>query len=92
MELEEVKLFLRVDGTEEDTLIASLQLASEVYLTNAGITKDYTNDLYKLAVRLLITHWYENRDTFINLKTTKIDFSIQAIICSLRYSQVVAVI
>ncbi|HEY5576211.1 MAG TPA: head-tail connector protein [Clostridiaceae bacterium] len=91
MELEELKLFLRVDGTEEDALISSLQLAAEVYLANAGVVKDYANDLYTLVVRLLVTHWYENRETFINMKSTKIDFSIETILCSLKYSQVATV-
>jgi len=91
LELEELKLFLRVDGTEEDALISSLQLAAEVYLANAGVVKDYANDLYTLVVRLLVTHWYENRETFINMKSTKIDFSIETILCSLKYSQVATV-
>ncbi|MDU6976109.1 MAG: head-tail connector protein, partial [Clostridiales bacterium] len=35
MELEELKLFLRIDGEEEDTLIKGLQIGAEEYLTNA---------------------------------------------------------
>jgi uncharacterized phage protein (predicted DNA packaging) len=91
LELEELKRFLRVDGTDEDTDISSLQLAAEVYLANAGVVKDYANDLYTLVVKLLVTHWYENRETFINMKSTKIDFSIETILCSLKYSQVATV-
>ena len=90
MDLDEVKIFLRVDGNDEDSLIQSLQFASELYLTNTGIIKDYTNDLYKTVVKLLIIHWYENRESFINFKTTKIDFGIETIIYSLKYSQVIA--
>ncbi|HEY8804315.1 MAG TPA: head-tail connector protein [Clostridium sp.] len=92
MDLNELKLYLRVDGTDEDTLISSLQLGAEIYLTNTGITKDYTNDLYTLVVRLLANHWYSNRETFVNLRTAKIDFSIQCIINSLRYNQIPVVI
>ena len=39
MDLEELKLFLRIDGNEEDSLIKSLQAAAEEYLTDAGIMK-----------------------------------------------------
>lgn len=91
MDLNELKLYLRVDGTDEDNLIGSLQLGAEVYLTNTGITKDYTNDLYTLAVRLLANHWYKNRETYVNLRTAKIDFSIECIINSLRYNQIVVI-
>lgn len=86
MDLEELKLFLRVDGTDDDTTITSLQLAAETYLINAGITKNYTNDLYKLAVKLLVIHWFENRESYVNLRTAKLDFSLQTIIYSLRYT------
>ena len=38
MDLEELKLFLRIDTEEEDTLIQGLQLSAEEYLLNAGVT------------------------------------------------------
>ena len=89
MELGEIKLFLRVDGTDEDDLISGLQRAAEIYLTNTGVTQDYNNELYKIAIKLLIKHWYDNRETFVDFKTTKLDFSLESIIFSLKYSQVV---
>ena len=50
MDLEELKLFLRIDGEEEDLLIEGLQFAAEEYLSNAGIKMDYTKELYKLPI------------------------------------------
>lgn len=87
MELEELKLFLRIDGNDEDVLIQGLQLSAEEYLLIGGVVKNYERELYKLVVRLLVSHWYENREIFINMKTTKVDYSIQAMIFSLKYSQ-----
>jgi uncharacterized phage protein (predicted DNA packaging) len=87
MELDEIKTFLRVDGTDEDGLIEGLQLGAETYLTNAGVTKDYANDLYKLAVKMLIIHWYENRMNFAIGKVEKIAFSLESIIFSIKYNQ-----
>lgn len=86
MSLEEIKLFLRVAGSEEDTLLIGLQSAAEEYMTNAGVKKDYTKGLYKLAIRLLISHWYENR--VVVGKSDKIPFGIDNIIIQLKYSQV----
>ena len=40
LDLEELKLFLRIDTEEEDALIQGLQLSAEEYLLNAGVTKD----------------------------------------------------
>lgn len=85
MELTEIKLYLRIDEDSEDTLISSLQLAAEEYLTNAGVTKDYTKELYKLAIKLLVSNWYENRDTIlIGSISKKLDYSLNHILMQLR--------
>ena len=85
MELDEIKTFLRVDGTDEDVLIASLQLAAEIFITNTGVIKDYANDLYGLAVKLLTLHWYDNRE--VVGKADKLAFSLETIIFSIKYNQ-----
>ncbi len=88
MNLDEVKQFLRIDWEDEDTLLTTLQMAAEEYLKNAGVNKDYTKALYKLAVQLLISHWYENRNTvLIGSISKKIEFSLQSIITQLVYTQ-----
>lgn len=85
MLLAEIKLYLRVDDISEDEFIASLQIAAEEYLTNAGVVKDYTKELYKLAVKLLISNWYENRDIVtIGTVSTKLDYSLSHILIQLR--------
>lgn len=84
MELDELKLFLRVDGEEEDELIQCLQLAAEEYLINAGVNKDYSKELYKLAVKLLVTHWYNNRE--VTGKADRLAFSLDTIILQLKYT------
>ena len=62
MDLQKVKLFLRIDNDEEDDFLQGLLRASELYLENAGCKKNYDNELYSLAVKLLVSHWYENRE------------------------------
>lgn len=83
MLLDDIKLYLRVDGTEEDTQIQSLIDAAEAYLTNAGCTKNETNTLYALAVEMLVSHWYENRQPIG--KADKLAFGLDAIITQLQY-------
>lgn len=88
MDLEELKLFLRIDDVEEDTLIQGLQLAAEEYMTNAGINKDYSKELYKLAVKILVSHWYDNRNVEnIGKNISKISFGLDTIITQLKYTQ-----
>lgn len=63
--LEEVKGFLRIDGGEEDTILALLLSAAKEYLANAGVPEpEESSDgaLYKLAVMVYISFFNENRD------------------------------
>lgn len=88
MELEELKIYLKIDDNEEDIFIQTLQTSAEEYLTNAGIIKDYSKELYKLAIKILVAHWYENRAVeTIGKNITKIAFSLDVILIQLKYTQ-----
>jgi len=87
MEIDEIKKYLKVDGTEEDDLLLGLQGAAEEYLLNAGVAKDYTKNLFKIAIKLLISHWYENRNAVVVGSISKnMEFSLSNIIIQLKYS------
>ena len=84
MEIEILKEYLKENGSENDLLIESLKKAAEEYLLNAGVAVDYSKELYALAIKLLVSHWYDNR-TVQNEKTlTKLPFSLDAIIMQLK--------
>lgn len=83
MELAEIKLFLRIDSDDEDTLLTNLKAAAEAYLLNAGVTQTYPDNLYKLAVQMLITHWYETRGEGVS---KDLEFSLKRIILQLNYT------
>jgi len=87
MELDELKSYCKVDGDDEDNDITEFQAGAEAYLINAGIVVDYSNALYGLAVKMLVNNWHKNRETFVNLKTTKVSYSLSEIILSLQYNQ-----
>lgn len=77
MTLEEAKLYLRVDTDDDDALIQALITAAESYIAQqTGKTKTLVgadengqpiyedikeSELWELAVKLLLAHWYENR-------------------------------
>ena len=63
--------------------ITALITSAETYLQNAGIKKDYQNELYNLAIKLLVIHWYENREVVGN--AGKLAFSLDNIITQLQY-------
>lgn len=62
--LGEIKLYLRVDGNDEDTLITQLELFSREEIKNStGVKYDEDNltETYKLCQLTIITDRYENR-------------------------------
>lgn len=61
MELDEIKLYLKIDGEYEDALLDTMKLTAEEYLLGAGIQSNYDKKTYKLAILMLISHWYTNR-------------------------------
>lgn len=83
MIINDVKNYIRVEDTDEDVQVQSLIEAAEEYLTNAGATKDETKPLYVLAVKILVSHWYDNREP-VGL-TTKLAFGLSDIISQLKY-------
>lgn len=87
MELAELKLYLRVDNDDDDQFIETLQQAAIEYLINAGVVQT-DNALYALAVKLLVAHWYENRQAVIIGQVSKqLEYSLQAVLAQLMYSK-----
>lgn len=88
--LEQMKHYLRLDEDEmiEDELINSLILTAEEYIKNATGFKFETTvpETAKLIVRLLVSHWYENRAIETSQATNKIDFTVKALLAQLTYS------
>lgn len=87
MDLEELKLYIRVDNDEDNALVQSLQLCAEEYLQKqCGIAKNYNSSLYSLAVKLLANHWYENREVVVIGSISKnLEYSLNSILFALKY-------
>ena len=49
--LDNIKDYMKIDSSDEDLVITALITSAETYLQNAGIKKDYQNELYNLADR-----------------------------------------
>lgn len=82
MDLQDLKLYLRLDHDDEDDFLTGLLKASELYLENAGCKTNYESELYSLAVKMLVSHWYENRCITGNFGN--LELSLNSIITQLR--------
>lgn len=65
MELEDIKLYLKIDWDYEDLLLEDLKGMVECYLEEAGIKPNYKKATYKLCVLMLIAHYYSNRGVIV---------------------------
>ena len=63
--------------------------AAEQYLTNAGIQQDETKALYVLAVEMLVTTWYDNRNTVPSENNIPQPYGLAGIINQLKLTQAV---
>ncbi len=82
--LEHVKQYLRIDGDHDDNMLGLLIDSAKEYLSNAGV-KEQDSTLYRLAVTMLVTHWYEHREQSIDGRTSRvIEMGLQTIILQLR--------
>ena len=83
--LEEIKNYMRIDEDYDNSLINSLIESANIYMVNAGV-KNFENDLYKLAIKMLVLHWYENRDiVLIGSISKNLEFTMKNIITQLQY-------
>lgn len=87
--IDEMKEYLREDSTDEAVTIEIIALieAAEIYLRNAGCILEGSNEvadnLAKLAVKQLVTHWYENKEP--TGKGDKLHYGLASIITQLKY-------
>ena len=61
--------------------------AAEQYLTNAGIQQDETKALYALAVEMLVSTWYDSRNTDPSESNIPQPYGLAGIINQLRVTQ-----
>lgn len=61
--------------------------AAEGYLSNAGIKVDEDDPVYKLAVKMLASHWNDTRTPVtVGTVSKEVEFSLRGIIQQLQLS------
>lgn len=86
----EIRSYLRVDecgdtdwDVQVDKEIEMFILSAETFLQSHGIKKDYENELYKMAIFMLVSVWYDNRG-LQEQGTREIPFGVTRIIKQLN--------
>ncbi len=88
--LQEVKTYIRMDswGDEETDIqinqeIKTFILSAETFLKTYGVKKDYNNELYKIAIFMLVGTWFDCRGSLVE-QAREIPFGVTRIIRQLN--------
>jgi len=81
--LEMSKEYLRIDGDHDDNMLGLLIDSAKQYMSNAGVGEE-ESELYQLAIMMLVTNWYENREQVTTSLPKAITLGLQSIILQLK--------
>lgn len=86
MKLEDVKLYLRIDGDEEDALIQSMMQAGVEYIRSAVGKYDDTDPTAQILLAAIVQNMYDNRELMQSEQQMKkrIEYTFQSIILQLQ--------
>lgn len=79
--------FMNIDEEDvQDNLFDIFILSAIEYLNNAGVTEENKkSNLYKMAVALLVSHWYDNGSVTTDVNNQPLKWSLQYILTQLQY-------
>lgn len=87
MELKDVKLWLRIDHDEEDSILQMLIESSKSYYETATGFKYENKPKINLFCMVLIADWYENRELTGRRVSEKVRFTIQSMLAQLQFGK-----
>lgn len=87
MELEDVKLWLRIDHDEEDSILEMLIESSKSYYETATGFKYENEPKINLFCMVLISDWYENRELTGKRVSEKVRFTVQSMLAQLQFGK-----
>lgn len=85
MDILEIKKYGNIEHDDDDGLLEELQLTAEEYLAGAGIKNNYQKYRYKLAVKMLVIHWYDNRN--VQGEEKALPYGLKSLIEQLRWDE-----
>lgn len=83
--LEDAKLALRIDHAHEDVLIQGYIDAADAWVSRVtGKSFDPAPADVKQAARMLVAHWYDNREAASEKAMQAVPFGVRALIANHR--------
>lgn len=83
-ELEELRLYLRLDEIDSEELPALYEAAKEYIQTSTGKRYDPNKKLMRLCAKMLTAHWYQERGMYAKSGYTEYSYSVTALLCQMK--------
>lgn len=87
MELEEIKLFLRIDDDDDDLFLKLAYEAAKEYIIEAVGVCDETKARVKLLLLNLIADFYENRSLLNSKNNNQLRHTIRTLVMQLQLEE-----
>lgn len=87
MELEEIKLFLRIDDDDDDLFLQLAYEAAKEYVIEAVGVCDETKARVKLLLLNLIADFYENRSLLNSKNNNQLRHTIRTLVMQLQLEE-----
>lgn len=84
MEIEDLKNYLRIDHTIDDSLLEMLKETAKAYILGTLEVTEIDDKRFEYAICLLVSHWYEFRRATSESALNDIPFGVIPLIQQLR--------
>ncbi|SPP28462.1 head-tail connector protein [Brochothrix thermosphacta] len=84
MDIEDLKNYLRIDHTIDDSLLEMLKETAKAYILGTLEVTEIDDKRFEYAICLLVSHWYEFRRATSESALNDIPFGIIPLIQQLR--------
>ncbi|WOZ56195.1 head tail connector [Brochothrix phage BtpYZU02] len=84
MDIEDLKNYLRIDHTIDDSLLEMLKETAKAYILGTLEVTEIDDKRFEYAICLLVSHWYEFRRATSESALNDIPFGVIPLIQQLR--------
>lgn len=85
MTLEEMKLFLKIDFDDDDSLLLLMIEAAKEYIVDAIGKYDETSARTRILLFLLVSNMYETRSFTVDKSNEKVAYAVRSMVLQLQY-------
>lgn len=81
VDLQEIKNYLRISHDLDDSFLTSLEMFSSSFIEEqTGVTYNEGDEVYKMAIMQVISHFYDKRESVSDKSSVIVPFTMDCLI------------